>query len=82
MGTHKAAQQRYLDAVAAMESTVAEMVGADLAYRAIFNIRADAVNVLPGCGKQVLEDVRATGVRVPWDHSRLKDPAIAEEIHQ
>ncbi|AYQ37626.1 hypothetical protein BLA9940_05932 [Burkholderia aenigmatica] len=77
METHDAAQKRYLDAVAAMESAVVEMVGADLAYRAIFNIRADAVNVFPGRGKQVLEDVRATGVRVPWDHSRLKDPEIA-----
>lgn len=77
METHDAAQKRYLDAVAAMESAVVEMVGADLAYRAIFNIRADATNVFPGRGKQVLEDVRATGVRVPWDHSRLKDPEIA-----
>jgi len=77
METHDAAQKRYLDAVAAMESAVVEMVGADLAYRAIFNIRADAVNVFPGRGKQVLEDLRTTGVRVPWDHSRLKDPEIA-----
>ncbi|MEB2544349.1 hypothetical protein [Burkholderia cenocepacia] len=75
--THDAAQKRYLDAVAAMESAVVEMVGADLAYRAIFNIRADAEIGFPGRGKQVLEDVRATGVRVPWEHSRLKDPAIA-----
>lgn len=77
METHDAAQKRYLDAVAAMESAVVEMVGAELAYRAIFNIRADAENVFPGRGKQVLDDVRATGVRVPWDHSRLKDPKIA-----
>ncbi|NHV27682.1 hypothetical protein [Burkholderia sp. D-99] len=79
METHDAAQKRYLDAVAAMESAVVEMVGAELAYRAIFNIRADAENVFPGRGKQVLEDVRATGVRVPWDHSRLKDPAVSRE---
>lgn len=79
METHDAAQKRYLDAVAAMESAVVEMVGADLAYRAIFNIRADAVNAFPGRGKQVLEDVRTTGVRVPWDHSRLKDPTVAQE---
>ncbi|HDR9802425.1 TPA: hypothetical protein QDC55_003299 [Burkholderia cenocepacia] len=79
METHDAAQKRYLDAVAAMESAVVEMVGADLAYRAIFNIRADAVNVFPGRGKQVLDDVRTTGVRVPWDQSRLKDPTVAQE---
>ncbi|MDS0802832.1 hypothetical protein [Burkholderia cenocepacia] len=79
METHDAAQKRYLDAVAAMESAVVEMVGAELAYRSLFNIRADAVNAFPGRGKQVLEDVRTTGVRVPWDHSRLKDPTVAQE---
>ncbi|WP_186122649.1 hypothetical protein [Burkholderia gladioli] len=79
MATHDAAQKRYLEAVAAMESAVVEMVGADLAYRSIFKIRPEAENAFPGRGKQVLEDVRKTGVRVPWDHSRLKDPAIAQE---
>ncbi|WP_186108146.1 hypothetical protein [Burkholderia gladioli] len=79
MATHDAAQKRYLEAVAAMESAVVEMVGADLAYHSIFKIRPEAENAFPGRGKQVLEDVRKTGVRVPWDHSRLKDPAIAQE---
>ncbi|WP_257811675.1 hypothetical protein [Burkholderia glumae] len=79
METHDAAQKRYLDAVAAMESAVVEMVGAELAYRAIFKIRPEAENAFPGRGQQILEDIRKAGVRVPWDHSRLKDPAIAEE---
>ncbi|WP_429497453.1 hypothetical protein ACQUFY_16775 [Robbsia andropogonis] len=75
MAAHDAAQKRYLEAVTAMESAVVEMVGANVAWTKVFN--APDAPKFPGRGKQVLEDVRNTGVRVPWDYSRLKDPAIA-----
>jgi hypothetical protein len=74
---HDAAQERYLQAIASMESAVEEMVGAHAAWE--LACRNGNTNTFPGRGRQVLDDLRESGVRVPWDRSRLKDPAIAAQ---
>lgn len=77
MASHDAAQARYLQAVADMESAVAEMVGAEAAWHTAFG--SEQPEAFPARGKQILDDIRTAGVKVPWDHSRMKDSSVRAE---
>ncbi|WP_028226723.1 hypothetical protein [Paraburkholderia ferrariae] len=74
---HDAAQERYLQAIASMESAVEEMVGAHAAWELM--CRNGNASEFPCRGRKVLEDLRSEGLRVPWNLSRLKDPAVAAQ---
>ncbi|PLZ02562.1 hypothetical protein CY652_10650 [Burkholderia sp. WAC0059] len=75
MTEHEIHQGRYCEAVAALQACVEGMAGAERAWRLLLNkLPGDH---FPGRGLDVIEDIRARGVRVPWEFSRLKDPAVA-----
>lgn len=77
MATHDAGLARYLQAVADMQAAVEDMVGAHAAWETAHGgVKGQP---FPGRGKRVLADLCSVGVRVPWDHSRLKDPKVASE---
>ncbi|MFL9863215.1 hypothetical protein PQR67_03395 [Paraburkholderia fungorum] len=74
MTAHDAHQQRYVEAVQAMQSAVIGMAATERAWH--FALRNTTAK-FPGYGAQLLADLRDTGVRVPWSASRLRDPAVA-----
>jgi hypothetical protein len=77
LAAHDAGLARYLQAVADMQAAVEDMVGAQVAWQTALGAGKD--QPFPGRGKRVLGDLCSRGVRVPWDHSRLKDPKVSSE---
>ncbi|MFL9893740.1 hypothetical protein [Paraburkholderia sp. RL17-381-BIF-C] len=76
LASHDAALEKYVAAVAALEDCVAGMVAAERAWERVAHVRHGQ---FPGRGAKVLEDLRETGLRVPYTASRLADPKVAAE---
>lgn len=76
LASHDAALERYVAAVAALEDCVAGMVGAERAWGRVAHV---CQGPFPGRGAKVLQDLRETGLRVPYTASRLADPKVAAE---
>lgn len=73
LAEHDEAQARYFEAVAALAGPVEKMVAIERAWCLSMPGKA-----FPARGSsKVLADVRETGLRVTWERSALRDPAIA-----
>ncbi|KVD11936.1 hypothetical protein [Burkholderia ubonensis] len=72
LATHDEAQQRYFEAVAALREPIEQMAAAERAWRIALSGRA-----FPERGAKALADIRERGIRVTWEHSALRDPAVA-----
>ncbi|KVD85369.1 hypothetical protein WI90_27235 [Burkholderia ubonensis] len=72
LAKHDEAQQRYFEAVAALREPIEQMAAAERAWRIALAGRA-----FPERGAEALADIRERGIRVTWEHSALRDPAVA-----
>jgi hypothetical protein len=79
---HDEAAEKYAAAITDLGVLVAQMTAAERAWKHVtFNImNPDGSGCdFPRRGLKLLEDIRATGVRVPVSASRLADPKVAAE---
>ncbi|AOK03329.1 hypothetical protein LGM90_27625 [Burkholderia sp. AU28942] len=73
LAEHHEAQARYFEAIAALAGPVEKMVAVERAW--CLSIPGKAFPARSS--SKVLADVRETGLRVTWEHSALRDPAVA-----